>query len=213
MPAPRGQAPCRDQIARSLALRAVERLERERLAVGQHHLRDIEGHRDGSVVAAYADEIDHPLLAQQRLRAVESRFIDLPGAVKLDAEIVNRRLIIGHGGGPPAEGKLIGYPWVEALQCSSKDGTLPHRCRKYRVVHHSKFRHPMSQMSLGCAKTKSDLVLMPSEKQVFAFFCSAPDHKPQNSECSHTAQRFHTARVKGGGLQRVPIIVVRSPNA
>jgi hypothetical protein len=36
---------------------------------------------------------------------------------------------------------------------------------------------------------------MPSERQVFAFFCSAPDHRPQNSGCSHTAQRFHTAWV------------------
>jgi putative DNA methylase len=35
---------------------------------------------------------------------------------------------------------------------------------------------------------------MPSGRQVFAFFCSAPDHRPQNSGCSHTAQRFHTAR-------------------
>src|SRR5208337_2811531 len=54
---------------------------------------------------------------------------------------------------------------------------------------------------LGCAKTKSDLVLMPSGRQVFAFFCSAPDHRPQDSGCSHTAQRFHTAWVKGGGTK------------
>src|SRR5208337_165356 len=52
-----------------------------------------------------------------------------------------------------------------------------------------------SAVGLGCAKTKSDLVLMPSGRQVFAFFCSAPDHRPQNSGCSHTAQRFHTAWV------------------
>ena len=55
----------------------------------------------------------------------------------------------------------------------------------------------MSLEGLGCAKTKSDLVLMPNGRQVFAFFCSAPDHRPQNSGCSHTAQRFHTVWVKG----------------
>jgi hypothetical protein len=32
--------------------------------------------------------------------------------------------------------------------------------------------------------------------RLIAFFCSAPDHRPQNSGCSHTAQRFHTAWVK-----------------
>jgi hypothetical protein len=53
----------------------------------------------------------------------------------------------------------------------------------------------MSPMGLGCAKTKTDLVVMPSGRQIFAFFCSERDHKPQNSGCSHTAQRFHTARV------------------
>ncbi len=43
---------------------------------------------------------------------------------------------------------------------------------------------------------------MPSERQVFAFFCSAPDHRPQNSGCSHTAQRFHTAWVISLGGDR-----------
>ena len=55
---------------------------------------------------------------------------------------------------------------------------------------------PMSQLGLGCAKTKSDLVVMQSEGRIFIFFCSQRDHKPQNFGCSHTAQRFHTARVK-----------------
>jgi hypothetical protein len=58
----------------------------------------------------------------------------------------------------------------------------------------------MSQLGLGCAKTKTDLVVMPSGRQIFAFFSSERDHKPQNSRCSHTAQRFHTARVKNGVL-------------
>jgi len=34
---------------------------------------------------------------------------------------------------------------------------------------------------------------MLSGGQISAFFCSERDHKPQNSGCSHTAQRFHTA--------------------
>jgi hypothetical protein len=59
----------------------------------------------------------------------------------------------------------------------------------------------MSLEGLGCAKTKSDLVVMPSEGRIFTFFCSQRDHKPQNSGCSHTAQRFHTARVKTSKVQ------------
>src|ERR1700732_3540994 len=53
----------------------------------------------------------------------------------------------------------------------------------------------MTAAGLGCAKTKSDLVVMSSAGRIFAFFCCEPDHEPQNSGCSHTAQRFHTARV------------------
>src|SRR6266699_1180677 len=53
----------------------------------------------------------------------------------------------------------------------------------------------MSPMGLGCVKTKSDLVVMPSEGRIFAFFCSERDHKPQNSGCGYTTQSFHTAWV------------------
>src|SRR2546428_4658944 len=55
----------------------------------------------------------------------------------------------------------------------------------------------MSLKGLGCAKTKSDLVVMPSEARIFAFFCSERDHKPQNSGCGYTMQSFHTAWVTG----------------
>jgi hypothetical protein len=54
----------------------------------------------------------------------------------------------------------------------------------------------------GCAKTKSDLVAMPSAGRIFAFFCSERDHKPQNSRCSHTAQRFYTAWVMNRRTRR-----------
>src|SRR5277367_1114879 len=47
----------------------------------------------------------------------------------------------------------------------------------------------------GRVRTKSDLVVMPSEGRVFAFFCSERDHKPQNSGCGYTEQSFHTAWV------------------
>ena len=47
---------------------------------------------------------------------------------------------------------------------------------------------------LGCAKTKSDLVVMPS--QIFVFFCSPHDHRTQNSGCCYTAYGFYTAWVK-----------------
>jgi len=59
----------------------------------------------------------------------------------------------------------------------------------------------MSQMGLGCVKTKSDLVVMPSGRQIFAFFRSPHDRRAQNSRCGYTAQSFHTARVKGGSGQ------------
>jgi hypothetical protein len=45
----------------------------------------------------------------------------------------------------------------------------------------------------GCVKTKTDLVLMLSSRQIFAFFSSAHDHRTQNFRCGHTASSFHTA--------------------
>jgi hypothetical protein len=53
-----------------------------------------------------------------------------------------------------------------------------------------------SALGPGCAKTKTDLVLMSSGGRIFAFFCSERDHKPQNFGCGYTAQSFHTAWVK-----------------
>src|SRR5262249_26897522 len=48
-------------------------------------------------------------------------------------------------------------------------------------------RRLMSESGLGCVKTKSDLVVMPSGRQIFAFFCSSHDHRAQNSGCGYTA--------------------------
>jgi hypothetical protein len=45
----------------------------------------------------------------------------------------------------------------------------------------------------GCAKTKTDLVVMSSGGRIFVFFCSERDHQPQNCGCGYTAQSFHTA--------------------
>jgi hypothetical protein len=53
----------------------------------------------------------------------------------------------------------------------------------------------MSQMGLGRVKTKYDLVVMPSGRQIFAFFCSPHDHRAQNSRCGDTARSFYTVRV------------------
>jgi hypothetical protein len=64
------------------------------------------------------------------------------------------------------------------------------------VVRRGKLDRSTSGLGLGCAKTKSDLVVMPSGEQISAFFCSERDHTPQNFGCNHTAQRFHTAWVK-----------------
>ena len=49
------------------------------------------------------------------------------------------------------------------------------------------FRCPMSALGLGRVKTKSDLVVMPSGRQIFAFFCSPHDRRAQNSGCGYTA--------------------------
>ena len=55
------------------------------------------------------------------------------------------------------------------------------------IVHHNKCDPPMSHMGLGRVKTKSDLVVMPSGRQIFAFFCSQRDRIAQNSGCGCTA--------------------------
>jgi hypothetical protein len=39
----------------------------------------------------------------------------------------------------------------------------------------------------GCAKTKPDLVVMPSGRQIFPFFCPPHHHRAQNSGCDYTA--------------------------
>jgi hypothetical protein len=44
-------------------------------------------------------------------------------------------------------------------------------------------------MGLGRVKTKSDLVVMPSGRQIFVFFCSQRDRIAQNSGCGCTAER------------------------
>jgi Ion channel len=45
----------------------------------------------------------------------------------------------------------------------------------------------MSAQGLGRAKTKSDLVVMPSGRQIFAFFPSPDDRRARNSGCGYTA--------------------------
>src|SRR6476659_3942306 len=48
----------------------------------------------------------------------------------------------------------------------------------------------MTARGLGRVKTKSDLVVMPSGRQIFAFFCSPHDRRAQNSGCDYTPQSF-----------------------
>ena len=66
-------------------------------------------------------------------------------------------------------------------------GTRPFKSKRTRrrtdqlIVHHSKIGWSMSAMGLGRVKTKSDLVVMPSGRQIFAFFCSQRDRIAQNS--------------------------------
>ena len=53
-----------------------------------------------------------------------------------------------------------------------------------------------SALALGRVKTKSDLVVVPSGRQIFAFFCSPHDHRAQNFGCGYTAWSFYTARAQ-----------------
>src|SRR6516162_2383268 len=55
------------------------------------------------------------------------------------------------------------------------------------VVQHSKIECRVSAWGLGRVKTKSDLVVMTSGRQIFAFFCSPQDHRAQNFRCGYTA--------------------------
>jgi hypothetical protein len=50
-----------------------------------------------------------------------------------------------------------------------------------------KFWAARNATGLGCAKTKSDLGVMPSGRPIFAFSCSPHDHRAQNSGCAYTA--------------------------
>ena len=43
---------------------------------------------------------------------------------------------------------------------------------------------------------------MPSGRQIFAFFCSAHDHRAQNSGCGDTALSFYTASFAISGQQK-----------
>ena len=56
----------------------------------------------------------------------------------------------------------------------------------------------------GCAKTRSDLVVMLSGARISALFCSPRDHSPQNSGCICTAQTFHTWSNSGSGHTQRP---------
>jgi hypothetical protein len=82
------------------------------------------------------------------------------------------------------------------------------------VLHYSKNHWSMSALGLGCAKTQSDLIVMPCRRRIFAFACTARDHRPQNYWCVYTAWRFHTARVisLGGDWGRGPVYVRSASN-
>src|SRR6516162_2177599 len=62
--------------------------------------------------------------------------------------------------GPTLERRLIALPWLDGAHHSGLG------C----IVHHSNCRVPTSPKGLGRLKTKSDLVVMPSGRQIFAFF-------------------------------------------
>ena len=76
------------------------------------------------------------------------------------------------------------------------------------AARHSRF---MSAPGLGRVKTKSDLVVMSSGRQIFAFFCSPHARRAQNSGCDYTPQSFYTARVKS--IQHSPSYVGFPPGS
>ena len=52
----------------------------------------------------------------------------------------------------------------------------------------------MSLQGLGRVKTKSDLVVVPSGRQIFAFFYSPRDRRAQNSGAVLPRRVLHTAK-------------------
>jgi pimeloyl-ACP methyl ester carboxylesterase len=64
-------------------------------------------------------------------------------------------------------------------------GIISHKC----MSHWSgvSIKTAISPLGLGRVKTKSDLVVTPSGRQIFAFFCSPRDRRAQNSGCGYTA--------------------------
>ena len=57
---------------------------------------------------------------------------------------------------------------------------------------------PAAGMVRGCAKTKSDLVVMPSGRQIFAFFCSPHDHRVMGGGAEGASSwSAHSSRVSG----------------
>jgi hypothetical protein len=103
----------------------------------------------------------------------------------------------GHAAAPPRRlmnlRRRISSPKLRGQHCI---GSTEHFDRA-QIWHqnHCRSAQPMSQMGLGRVKTKSDLVVMPSGRQIFAFFCSPHDHRAQNSRCGDTARSFYTVRV------------------
>src|SRR5262245_10220241 len=61
--------------------------------------------------------------------------------------------------------------------------TLSENCIFY-ISQLYEFSH---RLGLGRVKTKSDLVVMLSGRQIFAFFCSPHDDRAQNCGCGYTA--------------------------
>src|ERR1700730_5691742 len=59
----------------------------------------------------------------------------------------------------------------------------------------------MSGLGLGCAKTQSDLVVMPCRRRIFTFACTARDHRPQNYWCDALTELTQGADLAGSWLQ------------
>jgi hypothetical protein len=74
---------------------------------------------------------------------------------------------------------LVSFPW-----CEDPEHGAPRSLTPLYPLH---VNLPMSAWGLGRVKTKSDLVVMPSARQIFAFFCSPSDRRAQNSGCDYTA--------------------------
>ena len=79
--------------------------------------------------------------------------------------------------------------WVVLCITANLARLMPfyHIIGRWGAVRRSEIFPPMSVQGLGRVKTKSELVVIPSGRQIFGFCCSPHGHRAQNCGCDYTA--------------------------